>query len=315
MELLQLKYFQSVAKYENITKAAKELHISQPSLSITIKRLEDELNVPLFNRKGKKIELSVFGKNFLKHVDSIMSQIENAKSEILEMYGQKNTHLSITTNASFFLSGVLKEFLMVNSEITLTQSIINEYDDIKGKLQDRSIDFAITSPSLDDPDIETIDLIEEEIVVVIPKTHPLAHKKFIYLSEVKDEDFIEVTENNSFKNITNKLFEQAGFSPNVIFEGDSYIISELLETKRVVSLAPVSICLKSKSNFYSILRLKDKNKTRKISISYKKGIHLSELSKKFLDHTIDYYKNSWYIVKNSDNEYIKDIFSDVLNKE
>ena len=65
MELLQLKYFQSVAKYENITKAAKELHISQPSLTITIKRLEDELNVPLFNRKGKKIELSVFGKNFL----------------------------------------------------------------------------------------------------------------------------------------------------------------------------------------------------------------------------------------------------------
>lgn len=315
MELLQLKYFQSVAKHENITKAAKELHISQPSLSITIKRLEDELNIPLFNRKGKKIELSIFGKSFLKHVNSIIGQIENAKAELLELYGQKNTHLSITTNASFFLSGVLKDFLMTNSDITLTQSIINTYDEIKEKLEDRSVDFAITSPSLQGTDIETIDLIEEEIVVVIPKSHPLADKRFIYLRELKDENFIEVTENHSFKNITNKLYEEAGFIPNIIFEGDSYIISELLETRRAVALASLSICVKSNSQFYSILRLKDKNKTRKVSISYKKGIHLTELSKNFLKYTIDYYKNSWYTVNNCKVEYIRDLFSDVLHKK
>lgn len=313
MELLQLKYFQSVAKYENITKAANELHISQPSLSITIKRLEEELKVPLFNRKGKKIELSVFGKSFLTNVNSILNQIENAKLELLEVYGEKNTHLSLSASISFFLSGLLKDFLLINPHITMSQSI-NSISEITTRLIDRSLDFAITCPPIDNSNIETINLIEEEIVAVIPITHPLSNKEFVHLNELKNEDFISLTEDNSFKNITNKMFENAQFEPNITFEGDAYILSELIEIKQAVALVPLSVCLKSNKTSFTLLRLKDSLKTRKIAISYKKGIHFSELSNNFLNFVVDYYKNYWYSTNNTSHPYIQYLFRDSLNK-
>lgn len=307
MELLQLKYFQSVAKYENITRAANELHISQPSLSITIKRLEDELQVPLFNRKGKKIELNIFGKSFLKNVNSILNQIETSKLELLEASGEKNTHLSLSASISFFLSGLLKDFLLVNPDITMSQSI-NSISEIITKLNDRSLDFAITCPPIENHNIETMDLIEEEIVAVIPITHPLAKKKSIFLNELKNEDFISLTEDNSFKNITNKMFENAKFEPNVTFEGDAYILSELIEIKQAVALVPLSVCLKSDKTSFTLLRLEDTLKTRKIAISYKKGILLSGLSQTFLNFAIDYYKNHWYVLKKSPNKHVRYVF-------
>ncbi|MGL4760564.1 MAG: LysR family transcriptional regulator [Sarcina sp.] len=296
MELLQLKYFQSVAKYENITKAAKELHISQPSLSITIKRLEDELSVPLFNRKGKSLELNPFGKTYLTHVNSILSDLENAKSEILELYGEKNTHISLSATATLFLSGLLKDFLTENLDITMTQTINYEKTIIEN-LKNRSIDFAITSPPLAENDIKTIELLEEELVVVIPKCHKFSNRESIYLHELKDENFIELTENYSFKKSLRKLFDQAGFLPNIIFEGDVSIISELLYLKKALCIAPISLCLSAYNDRFTILRLKDENNTRKIALSYYKGRYQSELSTKFKDFSINYYKTEWYGLK------------------
>ena len=296
MEFLQLKYFQSVAKYENITKAAKELHISQPSLSITIKRLEEELSVPLFNRKGKSLELNQYGKSYLTHVNSILSDLENAKSEILELYGEKNKHISLSATATLFLSGLLKDFLTKYPNITMTQSILYEKT-ILENLKNRRIDFAITSPPIIDNEIETIEILEEELVVVIPKCHKFSSLKSVYLSELKDENFIELTENYSFKKALRHLFEKAGYTPNVIFEGDVSIISELLYLKKALCIAPISICLSTPNDKFTILKLKDKNNTRKVGLSYPKGRYLSELSGKFKEFTIQYFKDKWYQLK------------------
>lgn len=308
MELLQLQYFQAVAKHENITKAAEELHISQPALSITIKRLETELNIPLFNREGKKIKINSFGKQFLKHINSIMNEIENAKSELLELYGEKNNHISISSTASLLLQGVLKDFLTINPNITINQRIDSQ-ESIVEKLKNRTIDFAITSSSIKDAELKSIELLEEEIVVVMPKSHKFANKGFINLKELKDENFIELTENYSFKNISEKLFEEAGFVPNIIFQVDSTIMPEILQTGRAISLIPLSACVSSKSTENVIARLKDKNNTRKISLYFKKGRYFSELSNNFLKFTIDYYKNSWFTIKNTNNEYLKTLFN------
>lgn len=295
MELLQLKYFQSVAKHQNITKAAKELHISQPSLSITIKRLEDELSVPLFNRKGKNIELNNYGKVYLKHVSTILKDLENAKSEVLELAGVRNSHISLSATTTHFVSGILRDFILKNENITMTQTINYEKTIIEN-LKNRAIDFALTSPMICENNIESIELLEEEIVVVVPNTHRLFKTKSIYLKELQNENFISLTENYSFKQASNNLFDQAGFTPNVIFEGDISIISELMLLKNAICLAPLSVCLSHNNPEYSLIHLKDKNNKRKIGLSYPKGIHLSELSKKFIDFTVKYYKNEWFKV-------------------
>src|SRR6478735_7393087 len=104
MELLQLKYFQTVAYTEHISKAAAQLNIAQPSLSLTIKRLEDEMGTPLFHRKGRNIELNAAGEILLKHVNRIFVELENAKLAITEKEDELSRLIRISISNSRFLS-------------------------------------------------------------------------------------------------------------------------------------------------------------------------------------------------------------------
>lgn len=82
MELSQIFYFSKIAKGENIAQAAKELYISQSTLSRSISKLEEELGVHLFERTGNKIRINQFGKRFETHVDRILQELENAREEL-----------------------------------------------------------------------------------------------------------------------------------------------------------------------------------------------------------------------------------------
>ncbi len=79
MELLHLRYFRVVARLEHITKAAEELCIAQPSLSKTIRHLEQEVGVPLFDRPGRSIRLNQFGKAFLEHIETLFHELEEGQ--------------------------------------------------------------------------------------------------------------------------------------------------------------------------------------------------------------------------------------------
>lgn len=111
MDLLQLKYFQTVARTEHITKAAEELHISQPSLSKVIARLEDDLEVPLFDRKGRQIKLNNYGKTFLRRVNRMFTELEDGKHELSDMRGNENNKISFALNVMSLFPELLKEYL------------------------------------------------------------------------------------------------------------------------------------------------------------------------------------------------------------
>lgn len=89
MDLLQPKCFRVVAHLEHITRAATELAISQPSLSTTIRRLEDELGVPLFERQGRTIRLNQFGHVWLEHVERLLSELDEGARTLRDMAGWK----------------------------------------------------------------------------------------------------------------------------------------------------------------------------------------------------------------------------------
>src|SRR3954467_5648272 len=110
MELLQLKYFQTVAYMEHISNAAKTLNISQPSLSLMIKRLEDEMDTRLFDRKGRNIQLNDSGKILLRHVNTIFLDVENAKMEIQNRYHETHKKIAISISNPRFRSGMLIEY-------------------------------------------------------------------------------------------------------------------------------------------------------------------------------------------------------------
>ena len=98
LTLLALSYFQKTAELQHLTRAAEALHISQPSLSHTIKVLETELGVPLFSRSGRNIVLTKYGEILLRHTNRIMQELHSAQKELAEITGIKQPAIARLEN-------------------------------------------------------------------------------------------------------------------------------------------------------------------------------------------------------------------------
>ncbi|MGL4990662.1 MAG: LysR family transcriptional regulator [Sarcina sp.] len=284
MDTLQLKYFRTVAKYENISKAAIELNITQPALSLTIKRLEATIGYPLFKRVGKNIYLNDFGKIFLDTANLIIIELENLNLKFEKINNIKNKKFSISSTSSLFLIGLLKNFLDENPDIKVVQTI-NNRPTVISQLKYGEIDVAITSPPISEDNIKTIILADEEIVLLVNKQHKLANKNFIDIDEIKDENFMELTQSFSFIESLKEFYKRTGFSPNVIFEGDMNIVKDLLTANKGVTLAPASLIKTFESSNIKCIHLNSEFNKRTIALSYLDISYKSDTLKSFISFT------------------------------
>ncbi|WP_144511962.1 LysR family transcriptional regulator [Bacillus sp. FJAT-22090] len=292
MEFLQLKYFQTVAYTEHITKAAQQLNIAQPSLSLTIKRLESELGTNLFHRKGRNIELSSSGKILLKHVNKIFTEIENAKMEIQSQ--EKNTRaIKISISNPRFLTGLISDYIGLHSGTKIQQGI-EVKNEILTSLKKGDIDLGIAGPPIVDEEIESCVLVEEDIVLVLPSSHKLVGESEISLSKVANEPFISLANNEEYKDFTTTLCERAGFTPINNFEVDSSLLAEIIKLDQGVALLPISVCNKYGLNY---VQIKDIDPIYTVGLSWVKDRLLSPTVKDFRDFIISYFKDNYAMFK------------------
>lgn len=280
MELLQLKYFQTVAKLEHITNAAKELNISQPSLSIMISRLEEELGTTLFTRKGRNIELNQMGEILLKHVNKIFSELEDSKAEIKDALDASYKRISVATTNTRLLQGILRDFLYAHPEITVHQ-YLNSVEEAENNLITGKIDFYIGSPPIYRPEVSFSVLREDEIVLVVPCNHKLAKNSDINLKDASNEEFIALANGYTYRKLTDNLCNSAGFSPNVIFEVDDALMYEILKLERGICLVPLSVVKTYTNEPYKILKLKDVDAFMKVCLCWNNEKYMPAASESF----------------------------------
>ncbi|MDQ0169429.1 LysR family transcriptional regulator [Paenibacillus tundrae] len=285
MELLQLKYFQTVAYTEHISKAAAQLNIAQPSLSLTIKRLEDELGTPLFHRKGRTIELNTSGRILLKHVNRIFLEIENAEMEIRAEEHQIASTIRISITNPRFLTGLIGDYINASPESKLQQGI-GSRSEIITSLKKGDMDLGITGHPIDDEEIESVVLVEEDIVLAVPKNHAYRGETTISLGVVAKEPFISLADNKEYSRFTTMLCEKAGFLPNLAFEVDSHTLLEIIRLDQGVALLPVSVCRNLGLNY---MQIADEASVYPISLSWVKRKWLSPSVKDFREFIISYY--------------------------
>ncbi|MBY0219928.1 LysR family transcriptional regulator [Paenibacillus illinoisensis] len=300
MELLQLKYFQTVAYTEHISKAAQQLNIAQPSLSLTIKRLEDELGTTLFDRKGRNIQLNSSGKILLKHVNRIFTEIENAQLEIQSEEKHVSNIIRISITNPRFLTGLISEYINRNPQTQIHQGIGTK-NEIITSLQKGDIDVGITGHPIQDEEIESCVLVNEDIVLVVPSHHPYAGKTNISLHLVANEPFISLADNVEYSNFTTMLCGKAGFVPNQAFEVDSHTLLEIIKLDQGVALLPVSVCRKLGLHY---IKIADDSAIYPISLSWTKQKSLSPSVQHFRDFISRYYElnaDLFTVVKNRKN--------------
>ncbi|WP_342426955.1 LysR family transcriptional regulator [Paenibacillus sp. FSL L8-0158] len=286
MDYLQLKYFQMTSKYEHVTRAANELFISQPALSKMIRNLETELGVQLFDREGKHIVLNEYGKKFLKRVNQSLSALEQGISEVKEM---KNEMVEVITLyvavGSMLLPNLVDKFRDLYPQIrfNLTQHPSKMK---KGP----AYDFAITSEELADNE-HTI-LLEEEILLGVPKSHPLSVQDTVFLKDLEHEKFISLTPGNSLRKTTDHFFTHIPFEPNIVFESDDpATVRGLIQTGLGISFIPSILWRNVVTEDIKLLQIREPRCMRTIYLSYPTGELHTDIEKSFFEFIIRFFQD------------------------
>lgn len=285
MELLQLQYFRKVARLEHMTKAAQELHIAQPALSKTISRLEKELGVPLFDRKGRHISLNEYGKTFLHKVESALTTLEEGRMEVQDLAGMERGRISLATTSHKCFSEIIGSFIISNPDVKLQITQASEKEKVQ-QLRNGDIDFCITFPPIEETGIEGLSFPSEEILLAVPHTHRFANRKNITLRELSDDPFICIKQGNSFRNMTDEFFRTAGFNPNIMCEVDEH--SAVIYFIRVgigVGFLPETLIEKGEK-LYHTLHIDQPVCQRTYQIAWLKGRYLSLAARNFRDFLV-----------------------------
>jgi DNA-binding transcriptional LysR family regulator len=299
MDLLQLKYFQTVARLEHMTQAAKELSIAQPSLSQTIARLENELGMPLFERQGRHIQLNVFGRAFLRHVERLFGELDEARQELADLAGAEQGQIALSVIVPQILPELLGAFQERHPHISFRLFHQRTLQAVQQQVERGEVDLCITTSPLEpegigwQEEISRVPLLSDEIYLLFPLSHPLARRESIHLSEVAHEPFISLKPGDPWQDLTDHFCRQAGFTPRVVFEGDE------LETIRSLVMAGLGVSFISHLMVHSapylatqpvrILPVSEPRCRRQLELVWRTTHYLSQAAQQFRSFVIQYF--------------------------
>ena len=261
MDLNQLKYFASVARLGNISRAAQELYVTQPNLSKSIARLEEELGVPLFEHRKGKIVLNDYGRCFLTSVNLSLGELENGVLAIRRMYESSQNILALGCSIDDLIPDVLRDFFSAHPEIGIRQFHCAPAE-LVDRLYRRTLDLAVTDRlPVDNEGFVWEELDRCEFVILVGRDHPLAGRDFMSVSELAQEKLICDRSRMDEQTLT-AICRRHGFTPQIQFEVEnSHLVYSLLADGRGVAFMPMVHMRKINHDFpdsgIHMVRLKD----------------------------------------------------------
>ena len=290
MDLLQLKYFQVVAQMEHMTRAAERLSIAQPSLSQSIARLEEDLGVPLFDRQGRRIQLNQFGRVFLKRVESVFAELDEGRREIADLAGLEHGLIALAVASTQILPDLLSAFLLQYPQVRFRLFQQHALTTVVQQLERGEIDLCISSPPIEHPGIAWVPLITEEIFLLVPTGHPLARRGSIRLIEAMNEPFISLKPGHGLRDIMDDLCKQAGFVPNIAFEGDeTATIRGLVTAGLGVTFMAAQLWKETVDLPIVPLHITEPDCQRTVGLAWQKERYLSVATRHFQQFVIEYF--------------------------
>jgi len=187
----QLKVFEAVARHSSFTRAAEELHLSQPAVSMQIKQLVEVSGHELFEQMGKKIFLTGAGEEMLRCSRTILGQLEETEQVLAEMSGIEGGRLSVAvaTTVNYFATKLLAEFNRKYSNIAISLEVTNR-EGLLEKLARNETDIVLMGQPPDNMDIEAVAFMSNPLVMIAPAGHPLAVPGHVSLGELAGETFL-----------------------------------------------------------------------------------------------------------------------------
>lgn len=239
MDVDQLRQFLTVARRGNITRAALELGLSQPALSRSMQRLEEEFGRPLLERKTRSVALTDAGALLEARAEEVLSILDDTRAQLVDDGASGRVRLgAIPTIAPYllprFLSGFADEF--PNAEVVVQEDTT---DNLLSRCKRGEIDLAVLALPIAAKHVDTLPLFEEELLLVVPVDHPLATAPEVGLEDVEALPFVLLGEAHCLADTIVSFCRQRSFQPLVV-ERTSQIatVQELVSLGHGVSMIP-----------------------------------------------------------------------------
>lgn len=217
--LRQLKVFERVARRLSFTRAAEELFLTQPAVSMQIKQFEESVGLPLFERLGKKIYLTRAGEELYRLSRTISQQLEEAEELVEELKGTEGGRLlvAVANTVHYFGIRLLAEFCRRHPKVRVSFKVTNRKGLLQ-QLEDNESDIVLMGQPPDDDSLEADAFLDNPVVVVAPVDHPLVGRQGITLEELSQESFIMREQGSGTRNSVERFLAERGVRLNVNME-------------------------------------------------------------------------------------------------
>jgi len=256
VEIDQLRYFLKVAQRANYTRAAEELAVTQPTLSRSIQKLEDELGQPVFERKSRSVALTDAGRLLQSRAIEALTLLDDTKAELTDDGQSGRLRVgAIPTIAPYFLPKILRQFAtsFPKASVMIQE---NTTDNLLKSCRQGEVDLAVLALPFDTKHLDYEVLFEEELLLVLPQDHALLTKKRITASDIQPYPFVLLDEAHCLSDNIVSFCKQRSFQP-VSVESTSQLamVLELVSLSHGISLIPEMTrqCDVSKSRLYRSL--------------------------------------------------------------
>lgn len=205
----QLEVFEAVARLLSYTLASKELHLSQPAVSMQIKQLEENTGIPLFEQMGRKVYLTEAGREMYHYSRTIAAQFNELDEVFKQLKGVKSGRLEITvaTTANAFATRMLSMFSKQYAGSTVSLEVTNR-EHLLRQLAENEKDIAIMGRPPKDHDLQAESFADNPLVVVAAYEHPLASKENISLKTLQNETFVVREKGSGTRTAMQRFFEE-----------------------------------------------------------------------------------------------------------
>ncbi len=292
IDIRHLKYFESVARNRNFTKASEELHISQPSLSSQIKVLEQELGFPLFERSTKVVNLTESGRLFYTLGNNVLREYNNIYNEIdnIRETGSGIINIGLIDSTKYWIPYVLNQFNNKYPNVSVNFKSMGTRE-MEKALENYEIHFGITSTSSSElKQLQFTPVIEEELILITSLNHPLKELEYIDFSKLIHENIVQYPNKGELQKVVLEAYHSVGCEPNGLYEVENLDAAYyLVKAGIAIAIVPETYFKYAYLNGIHFVRIKKPTVKRKIYIVSEEARYVPPSVKEFMTILVNYF--------------------------
>lgn len=289
LTLHQLAIFTVLARHQNMTRAAEELHMTTPALSIQIKQMSEAIGMPLHEQVGKRLYLTEAGHCVEKAARDVLDRLNSLSSELAELQGMErgSLKLSIITTAKYFVPRLLGEFCRQHPGIDVQLEVLNR-DQCLARLTGNMDDLYIMGQVPEALGVTTIPFMENPLVVIAPTGHPLEGRKNIPPKQLADEPFIMREQGSGTRLAAERFFDakKVSIRTRMTLGSNEAVKQAVAGGLGLAVISQHTLSLDAASGAFAVLDIKGFPLIRKWCAVYPRGKRLSTVAEAFLQYLV-----------------------------